>query len=105
MIDQAHDRVRAIYGSEIGRKRNELVTPALILDLDVLRRNLDVMAELMKTMPAKLRAHIKVHKSPHIARMQSEAGAIGVGTATIWEGIVMARAGIKDVFVINEVTA
>jgi D-serine deaminase-like pyridoxal phosphate-dependent protein len=103
MIDQAHDRVRAIYGSEIGRKCNELVTPALILDLDVLRRNLDVMAELMKTMPAKLRAHIKVHKSPHIARMQIEAGAIGVGTATIWEAIVMARAGIKDVFVINEV--
>ena len=53
MIDQAHERVRAIYGSEIGRKRIELVTPALILDLDVLRRNLDVMAELMKTMPAK----------------------------------------------------
>ena len=61
------------------------------------------MAELMKTMPAKLRAHIKVHKSPDIARMQIEAGAIGVGTATIWEAIVMARAGIKDVFLINEV--
>lgn len=103
MIDQAHERVRAIYGSEIGCKRNELITPALILDLKVLRRNLDVMAELMKTMPAKLRAHIKVHKSPDIARMQIEAGAIGVGTATIWEAIVMARAGIKDVFVINEV--
>jgi D-serine deaminase-like pyridoxal phosphate-dependent protein len=103
MIDQAHERVRAIYGSEIGHKRNELVTPALILDLEVLRRNLKTMAELMKPMPAKLRAHIKVHKSPHIAKMQIEAGAIGVGTATVWEAIVMARAGIKDVFVINEI--
>ena len=54
-------------------------------------------------MPAKLWAHVKVHKSQHIARMQVEAGAIGVGTATIWEAIVFARAGIEDVFVINEV--
>src|SRR5205823_2754166 len=50
-----------------------------------------------------LRAHVKVHKSPHIARMQVEHGAIGVGCATVWEAIVMARAGIDDVFVINEV--
>jgi D-serine deaminase-like pyridoxal phosphate-dependent protein len=103
MIDQAHERARAIYGSAIGRKRNELVTPALILDLEILRRNLALMAELMKPMPAKLRPHIKVHKSPHIARMQMEAGAIGIGTATIWEAIVIVRAGIRDVFVINQV--
>ena len=103
MNDEVHERARALYGSAIGRKRNELVTPALILDLEVVRRNLALMAELMKTKPAKLRAHIKVHKSPDIARMQIEAGAIGIGTATLWEAIVIARAGIKDVFVINEV--
>jgi len=103
MIDQAHERVRAMYGSAIGRKRNELVTPALILDLEILRRNLALMAELMKTKPAKLRPHIKVHKSPDIAHMQMQAGAIGIGTATIWEAIVIARTGVTDVFVINEV--
>jgi len=103
MNDEVHERARALYGSAIGRKRNELVTPALILDLEVVRRNLALMAELMKTKPAKLRAHIKVHKSPDIARMQIEAGAIGIGTATLWEAIVIARAGIRDVFVINEV--
>jgi len=103
MIEQAHEKARAMYGSAIGRKRNELVTPALILDLKVMRQNLAFMVEHMKNMPAKLRPHIKVHKSPHIARMQMEAGAIGIGTATIWEAIVIARAGIQDVFVINEV--
>ena len=87
----------------IGRPRNELVTPSLILDLEIVRENLAFMAERMRNLPATLRAHIKVHKSPDIARMQIDAGAIGVGTATIWEGIVMARAGIKDVFVINQV--
>jgi 3-hydroxy-D-aspartate aldolase len=92
-----------MYGTAIGRRRGELVTPALLLDLDVVRGNLALMAKLMKSKRPKLRAHIKVHKSPHLARMQIEAGATGVGTATIWEAVVMARAGIDDVFVINQV--
>jgi len=103
VIRQARERAHAIYGSMIGRDRNALVTPALILDLEIVRENLAFMKERMNKLPAKLRAHIKVHKSPEIARMQVDAGAIGVGTATIWEAVVMARAGIEDVFVINEV--
>jgi D-serine deaminase-like pyridoxal phosphate-dependent protein len=103
LVDQAHDRARAMYGSAIGRNRKELVTPALILDLEIVRQNLAFMAEQMKNKSAKLRAHIKVHKSPDIARMQIGSGAIGIGTATLWEAIVIARAGIEDVFVINEV--
>jgi len=103
LIQEAHDRVRSTYGSAIGRKRGELITPALLLDLDVVRGNLALMEKLMRGKRSKLRAHIKVHKSPHLARMQVEAGAIGVGTATIWEALVMARAGIEDIFVINQV--
>jgi D-serine deaminase-like pyridoxal phosphate-dependent protein len=103
LILEAHQRVRSEYGTAVGLNRDELVTPALLLDLDVVRGNLALMAKLMKGKKSKLRAHIKVHKSPHLARMQIEAGAIGVGTATIWEAIVMARAGIDDVFVINQV--
>ena len=102
IIEEAHERVRSIYGSVIGKKRNVALTPALLLDLDILRANLSFIQERMNSMPTKLRAHVKVHKSPHIARMQIEAGAIGVGTATVWEAIVMARAGISDVFVINQ---
>ncbi|HXY56161.1 MAG TPA: alanine racemase [Nitrososphaerales archaeon] len=103
LIREAHERVRDTYGPSIGLRRDELVTPALTLDKEVLRKNLVLMARLMSKKRAKLRAHIKVHKSPHIARMQIEAGAIGVGTATVWEAVVMARAGISDVFVINQV--
>lgn len=101
-ISRAHDIALSMYGSEIGCKRDDLVTPALILDVEVVRKNLEFMSERMKKAPSKLRAHIKVHKSPDIARMQIDAGAIGIGTATLWEAIVMARSGIQDVFVINE---
>jgi D-serine deaminase-like pyridoxal phosphate-dependent protein len=103
LITEAHERVRALYQTALGRPRDEVTTPALLLDMATLHANLDLMADGMRDAPATLRAHVKVHKSPHIARMQVEHGAIGVGCATVWEAIVMARAGISDVFVINEV--
>jgi D-serine deaminase-like pyridoxal phosphate-dependent protein len=102
LITEAHERVRTLYAPALGKRRDELTTPTLLLDLDVLRANLDLMEAGMRDAPAVLRAHVKVHKSPHIARLEVEHGAIGVGCATVWEAIVMARAGIDDVFVINE---
>jgi D-serine deaminase-like pyridoxal phosphate-dependent protein len=54
-------------------------------------------------MPAKLRPHIKVHKSPELARMQVDAGAIGISTATVWEAIVMVRSGLDSIFIVNTV--
>jgi D-serine deaminase-like pyridoxal phosphate-dependent protein len=103
IVDEAHQRVRSLYGAALGRQRDDLTTPALLLDRDALEANLAFMAEHMRDTQTTLRAHIKVHKSPHIARLEVAAGAIGVGCATVWEAIVMARAGISDVFVINEI--
>jgi len=103
MIKAFCEHMRAAYGAAVGQKRDELLTPALILDLDVARRNIAFMAERMKAMPAGLRPHIKVQKSAELARLQVEAGAIGVCTATVWEAIVMSRAGIEDVLIANEV--
>ena len=91
------------YRSAIGSPRNTLTTPALILDLDVARRNIAFMAERIRSLHAELRPHTKVQKSPELARLQVEAGAIGVCTATIWEAVVMSRAGIEDVLIANEV--
>jgi D-serine deaminase-like pyridoxal phosphate-dependent protein len=102
-IRETYDRVRQAYGSAIGRKCHELVTPALLLDLKAARRNIEKMAARMRELPADLRPHIKVHKSPELARMQVEAGAIGVSTATVWEAIVMVRSGLDGVFVVNTV--
>jgi D-serine deaminase-like pyridoxal phosphate-dependent protein len=102
-IQETYDRVKRAYGSAIGRNRRDLVTPALILDLPVARRNITKMAERLKTMPAKIRPHIKVHKSPELARMQVDAGAIGISTATVWEAIVMVRSGLDSIFVVNTI--
>ena len=61
------------------------------------------MAGHMERAGKSLRPHTKTHKAPQIARLQVEAGAIGVSTATAWEAIVMIDAGIDDVLVANEV--
>jgi D-serine deaminase-like pyridoxal phosphate-dependent protein len=92
------------YRDQIGRARHEVTTPALLLDLDKAKRNIATMAEKFRALPAELRPHIKVHKSPELARMQVEAGAIGVACATVWEAVVMADAGIADVLIANQLT-
>jgi D-serine deaminase-like pyridoxal phosphate-dependent protein len=92
------------YRSAIGCARQELITPALLLDLEIARRNIANMAAFMRGVHARLRPHVKVHKSPELARMQMEAGqAIGLTTATVWEATVMVRAGINDILIANEV--
>jgi D-serine deaminase-like pyridoxal phosphate-dependent protein len=92
------------YRDQIGRARHEVTTPALLLDLDKAKRNIATMAEKFRELPAALRPHIKVHKSPQLASMQVEAGAVGVACATVWEAIVMAEAGIADVLIANQLT-
>lgn len=91
------------YRAAIGRSRSELETPALLLDLDIARQNIAVMAGHMERAGKSLRPHTKTHKAPQIARLQVDAGAIGVSTATAWEAIVMIDAGVDDILVANEV--
>jgi D-serine deaminase-like pyridoxal phosphate-dependent protein len=92
------------YRDQIGRARAEVRTPALLLDLAPARRNIATMARDIERFGVGLRPHIKVHKSPQLARMQVDGGACGVACATVWEAVVMARfAGVEDVLIANEV--
>lgn len=102
LITEAHERVRDLYGSAIGRSKAEAVTPALVIDRDILLENLAFMESRLPTLHARLRGHVKNHKSPHVARLQLEHGAFGLCAATIWEAIVMVRAGADDVLVANQ---
>jgi D-serine deaminase-like pyridoxal phosphate-dependent protein len=101
-ITEAHARVREMYGRAIGSNKHDIVTPALVVDREVLVANLSFMESQLPGLHARLRGHVKNHKSPHIARLQLEHGAFGLCAATIWEAIVMARAGADDILVANE---
>ena len=100
---RAGERVQEMYGQHKGASIDTLQTPALIADLDVMRRNMAAMMTALDGQVARLRPHTKVQKSPDIALLQVEAGAIGVTVATIWEAAAMAAAGVRSILIANEV--
>jgi D-serine deaminase-like pyridoxal phosphate-dependent protein len=77
----------------------DLDTPALVVDLDVLERNIRGMAAHCAGLGIALRVHTKTHKIPEIAHMQLAAGAQGIVCQKLGEAEVMARAGIDDILI------
>jgi D-serine deaminase-like pyridoxal phosphate-dependent protein len=88
---------------EVGTLLERVDTPALIVDLDALDRNLDRMAAFSKRTGKRVRPHAKTHKSPVIARMQLERGAIGLCCAKLGEAEVMADAGVGPLLITTEI--
>ncbi len=80
-------------------------TPALVLDLDALERNIERMAAFARTHGLRLRPHAKTHKSARIARLQMAAGAVGVCVQKLSEAEALAAGGIDDIYISNEVIA
>ncbi|MCB0281991.1 MAG: alanine racemase [Calditrichaeota bacterium] len=82
----------------------QISTPALLVSLEQLGKNLQHMQSHAKTFGVKLRPHIKTHKSVDFARKQLKHGAKGITVAKLSEAILMASAGIDDIFIANQVT-
>ncbi|MET7520047.1 alanine racemase [Streptomyces sp. NPDC005480] len=76
-----------------------LATPVLVVDPDVLDRNISRMAEASRTRGFALRPHAKAHKCVQIADRQLQAGARGLSVATLGEAEAFARAGVDDLFI------
>jgi D-serine deaminase-like pyridoxal phosphate-dependent protein len=89
------------YGNNIGKGLDELVTPALILDRKILDRNINKMTTAVAGSNIALRPHTKVQKSTDLARIQIEAGAVGVTVSTVWEAAAMFASGVHSVLIAN----
>ncbi len=87
--------------SLIGMAKEELDTPCLVIDLDLLEHNIKRVAETVK---APVRPHTKTHKCPTIAKMQMAAGATGVTCAKVSDAEVLANEGITNILIANQVT-
>src|SRR2546423_15392545 len=75
----------------------EIETPALLLHLDVVERNVRSMADRARRLGVALRPHAKTHKCVSLGRLQLEHGARGLTVATPVEADGVARAGVRDV--------
>ncbi|WJH36993.1 alanine racemase [Paenibacillus sp. CC-CFT747] len=72
---------------------NELDTPFVLIDLDLVMGNIVSMQAVADQNGIKLRPHAKTHKMPEIARLQMEAGAAGVTVAKLGEAEAMIEGG------------
>ncbi len=86
-----------------GMAFDEIQTPALVIDLDALDRNLKKMQDIADRMGVRLRVHGKMHKSVDVARRQIELGACGICCQKVSEAEAFARGGIRDILVSNQV--
>ena len=78
---------------------DQLETPAVLIDLDRMELNVARVQALCDQAGVALRPHIKTHKTPEIARMQIEAGAIGIACQKVSEAEVFAGAGFDDILI------
>ena len=106
------DRVPNPYASGIlhdhpalGLPMTSLPTPAPLIDLPILERNIATMADHFADRPASIRPHSKTHRTPVVARMQIAAGATGITAPKTSVAEAMVEGGIDDVFIANQVVA
>jgi D-serine deaminase-like pyridoxal phosphate-dependent protein len=87
----------SILTNDIGKSKWDLDSPALCVDLDKMEQNIKVMQSRLQGTGVAARPHAKTHKCPAIAKMQIDAGAIGICTAKLSESQVMLDNGIRNV--------
>ena len=87
----------------VGQPVATVDTPAAVIDLDAMERNLARLAAFARTHGVRLRPHAKMHKSAALARLQMQAGAVGVCVQKTAEAEALAAAGVTDLYISNEV--
>ncbi len=94
-----------LHAHLIGRQgsRKSLNTPALVVDVEALDRNIAAMASFAAGAGLKLRPHAKTHKSADIARRQIAAGALGVCCAKLGEAEALTAEGIEGILITSPV--
>lgn len=83
---------------ELGAPVETIETPALVVDLDIMERNIDWYADFAAEQDIQLRSHVKTHKTPALAHKQHNRTRGGICCQTLSEAEVMASGGIDDIY-------
>jgi len=78
------------------RTVDDLDTPALTIDLDILEKNIREMQEVCRGHDIPLQVHIKTHKIPEIAHLQLRQGAVGICCQKLGEAEAMVAGGVRE---------
>ena len=89
----------------VGQRVDLIDTPALVVDLDAMDRNIQRMADFARKHQVRWRPHAKMHKSAELALLLQQAGAQGVCVQKVSEAEALAAGGVLDITITNEVIA
>lgn len=98
------DAAAALYAT-IGQRVDLIDTPAAVVDLDALERNIQRMAEFARKHQVRWRPHAKMHKCAELALQLQQAGATGACVQKVSEAEALAAGGVTDLYISNEVIA
>ena len=88
-----------------GKSVDQIETPALVIDLDAMDRNVQRMADFARKHKVFWRPHAKMHKSAEIALLLEQAGAVGHCVQKLSEALALAARGVRNIFISNEIIA
>ena len=78
----------------------DIDTPAIIVDLNIVKENIYAYQKYCDDIGIKLRPHIKTHKIPTLAKLQIKAGAVGITAQKVSEAeALISEGGIDDVLI------
>jgi D-serine deaminase-like pyridoxal phosphate-dependent protein len=89
----------------IGVHKHALETPALLVDLDIFEANMAQLAGYCRQHNTSWRPHSKAHKSPRVAHLQRQAGAIGLTCAKLSEAEVMVDHSLDHILIANQIVS
>lgn len=99
--DDAPEALRALVGKPV----TQIDTPAAVVDLDLMERNLALMASWCRIHDLRWRPHAKMHKCAALAKQQIAAGAVGVCVQKVSEAAALVARGVRDIYISNQVVA
>jgi len=89
----------------VGMGKDSIPTPALLIDLNIMEKNIRTMADYYRSKKgAALRPHQKGHRLPLVAKKQLDAGAVGVSMTSFGLAEFYVSSGIDDILVTSEVS-
>ena len=91
--------------ASVGLRVDQIDTPALVVDLDAMERNIARMADFARKHQVLWRPHAKLHKSAEIALQLQRAGAVGACVQKTAEAEALAAGGVRDITITNQVIA
>ena len=89
----------------VGQRVDLIDSPALVVDLDAMERNITRMADFARKHQVQWRPHANAHRSAELALQMQRAGAVGACVQKIAEAEVLAAGGVRDITLTNQVVA